>query len=229
MPPIVSLSTPKPAMLSSKWLYVPVLIDAQEMQELFKALGNFFIYKVSCITKKGVGGISQASFLQQYEEYIRFLQEGQIPPEDTFRHLFSSVFTYTEDALFAVEVQEERQIIRVQKPVVQLQPHRMGYSQADGKFRSKTFGPDTISWGILFSYPQLFQESQSHEVLDVDDHFPNTELFRNLQKWVRHHTSATPFIIGDQKINVPMRLGKKCFSWINHHPQLIAKGIKVKL
>ncbi len=40
------------------------------------------------------------------------------------------------------------------------------------------------------------------------------------KQWVRDNTRATPFSVEGKKINATMRLGKNCFSWINHHPQL---------
>jgi hypothetical protein len=57
--------------------------------------------------------------------------------------------------------------------------------------------------------------------------FPNTTLFKRLQQWVRSHTIATPFEVEGKKINVPIRIGKRCLNWIHVHPQLRAKGIRV--
>jgi len=58
--------------------------------------------------------------------------------------------------------------------------------------------------------------------------FPNTALYRSVQRWMRAHTIPTPFHVNGKKINVPMRLGKKCLPWISEHCQLKEKGIKVE-
>jgi len=45
-------------------------------------------------------------------------------------------------------------------------------------------------------------------------------LFQKIKVWIRDNTRATPFLVDGERKNVPMRLGKKCFSWINTHPGL---------
>jgi hypothetical protein len=58
--------------------------------------------------------------------------------------------------------------------------------------------------------------------------FPNTVLFHQIQRWMRGATIPTPFLVDGKGVNVPLRLGKRCLSWINTHAQLKAKGIRVK-
>jgi hypothetical protein len=225
---IISVA-PKVPMEASKWLDCQVLVDADEMRTLFAALEPFYIYQSSSVMPLGEGGVSHAEFLKCYSDYVSPLQNGQLPEESAYRSLFSSVFTVIPEALYAVAVGNEQQVIRISQPVVQLQAHRMDYSPADGKFHSMTFGVDSIVWGMQFSYPQLFRDPTTKQVEQVNDspRFPNTQLFRNLQRWVRHHTVPTPILVGGQKLNIPVRLGKQCFSWINRHPQLLRKGLQV--
>lgn len=229
-PPVQQSATAVIAPLeASKWLSSQVLIDADEMLELFKTLNPFYIYLTGQITKKGEGRISQATFLECYRKYIADLQQGIIPEEAQFRHLFSAVFTVTPDVLCSMPIQGDQQMMRNVRPVVQLQSHRMDYSSADHKFRSMTFGADSIFWGLQFSYPQLCRNSETKQVEEVEEteEFPNTHLFRLLQRWVRHNTTPTPFLVAGQRINASMRLGKQCYKWINRHPQLLQKGLRV--
>lgn len=214
---------------ASKWLSYPVLIDADEMEALFKELRDFEIYLVSGVSKRGEEKISREAFLELYRTYIDALKEGKLPPEGHYRTVFSSVFTTTSDALFAVHVETDQQLVKIAKPVIQLQVHRISYSLVDGKFRSMVWGPDSITWGIQFSYPQIYQDAVTKQVVQIGetDQFPNTALFRRLQRWGRHHTIATPFLVNGQRINVPVRIGKQCLPWINRHPQLIEKHLAV--
>ena len=91
-----------------------------------------------------------------------------------------------------------------------------------------TFGINSIQWGIQFSFPYLFQ-NVNMEVIKVREGalFPNASLFKQIQKWMRYHTSPTTFEVEGKEINVPIRLGNKCKTWINFHPQLAAKGLRV--
>lgn len=213
----------------SKWLSVALLIDENEMQSLFTTLGDFFIFTVGNITKRGVGEVPHEVFLKGYAHYVNALKEGRIPEDQTYRTLFSSVFTAVQDHVYALNVGEEGQLIRIFKPVVQLQVHHLDYSTADGKFRPMVFGKDSVLWGLQFSYPQLFEDPKDHSVHKVEENanFPNTALFRAIQKWVRENTKPTPFVVDGKIINVPMRLGKSCFEWINKHPQLAMKPFRI--
>jgi hypothetical protein len=215
---------------ASKWLSVALLVDADEMKALFESLGPFHIFTVGSVVKRCEGEISKETFLSCYAHYIGQLKTGLLPDDYAYRSLFASIMTTTEEHLYALHVGAEGQLIRIAKPVVQMQSHQLGYSEADGKFRSMVFGTENLLWGLQFSYPQLFEDPQTHAAHKVTEsaQFPDTALFRALQKWTRQNTEPTPFIVQDKIVNVPARLGKNCFSWINEHPQLERKGLSVK-
>lgn len=228
-------STPaEPLLQASKWLDVQTLLSSQELSRLFDFLeestGHFSLYSCGVVCKQGAGEIARKDFLRDYETYINQLMQGQQPDIIPYRSLFSPAMTLTTEALFTIPVGEDRQLIRVAKPVVQLQANHISYSTVDKKFHSMVFGIDSIAWGLQFCYPQLYQDHQTRqvEVIKKSAAFPNTALFQLIQKWMRQHTIPTPFIAENVLTNVPMRLGKECLSWINQHPHLIQKKIKVK-
>lgn len=216
---------------ASKWLDQQLLIDCDEMRALLAALGDFEIFQVGMVCERDAGMLSKEQFLSGYEGYVDCLKQGIIPDEKIFRPFFSSVFTNSREHLFRILLENNRHIIRVEKPVLQLQVNRIAYSHADGKFRGMVFGKESILWGIQISYPQLFQDANTKEVFTVSDNgkFPNTSLFRKLQLYLRQHTIPTPFQVGSARVNVPMRLGKQCSSWINRHPHLVQANIQVAI
>ena len=93
-----------------------------------------------------------------------------------------------------------------------------------------TFGADCITWGLQFSYPQIYQDPVTLEISKADrnEELSNSELFKNLIRWQRLTTRPTPFLTEKGLENIPIRIGKSCFSWINNHPQFIEAKIKVK-
>ena len=105
----------------------------------------------------------------------------------------------------------------------------MDYSEHDGKFRPMVFGLDSVTWGLQFSYPQLFMDGRTKEAFAVveSEEFPNTALFHQLQRWMRQNTLPTPFLVDGKRVNSPIRLGKACLPWINRHPQLAPKHLQV--
>ena len=217
-----------PPLQVAKWLKCPVLLGISEMESLLSDLGEFWILLISGVVPVNGGFVSKEKFLEGYAEYIETLRRGEIPDDLKTRSLFSSVWTVDLNTVYGAMVQDGRQIIKVEKPVIQLQSHRFNYYPSDGKFHSMIFGIDTICWGIQFSYPQLYQDT-SLLVQHVKEtaEFPNTSFFKALQRWMRNHTTATPFLVENRRVNASIRLGKSCFEWINNHPQLIAKGLKV--
>lgn len=219
----------EPLLQVSKWLKCQLLADIGEMGDLLDKLGDFSIYLTGCVTKKGEGSLSKSEFLNDYACYIEALKRGELPDSSQYRLPFSSVFTASHEAMYVVPLSSEQQLIRACRPVIQLQAHSLDYSHADGKFRSMVLGKDSVVWGIQFSYPQMYQNNAAKQVEAVVDSpaFPNTHLFHLLQRWIRDNTIPTPFLVDGKKINVPMRLGKGCLSWINRHPQLVKKGIQV--
>lgn len=215
---------------ASKWLQIQMLLDIQEMRSLFDEIGDVFIYLVGKVTAIGEETLSKEVFLEKYQHYISQLKKGEeLDSLTEYRHWFSSALSLAPDHVFSIPAGSGNQLTRAQKPIVQLQLHMMGYSSLEKKIRPMVLGKGSIYWGIQFSYPQLYLNPLTKKIENVltEDGYPNTELFHTIQSWMRKNTVPTPFLIDEQRINVPIRLGKQCFSWINHHPQLQALGIKV--
>ena len=206
----------------SKWIKIPLLLEVEEMEDLFHSI-SFHLYRVGCVIPKGEGVISPEAFVALYRTYIETLKGGEVPPSSPF---FTTVLSVTEEALETLEVDEHRELLKPKLPVVQMQGHAVRYSAEDGEFRSQLYGSDGISWGIQLGYPQIYEEPTTHAIIQTRE-LPNGPLFHAIQKWVRQHTRATPFIVEGQRKNVPIRLGKKCFEWIEVHPQLKERGISV--
>lgn len=218
-----------PSLQASKWQTCPALIDAEEMKSLLDALGDFWIVQISGLVPTGHEIIKRQEFLEVYAQYIEGLKKGNLSFESRMRPYFSSVWTLDLETLYTVKAKEGHSLVKVLKPVVQLQIHQFDYSLADGKFRSMVLGSDCVQWGLQFSFPHLYQDENCHVyTVREGEQFPNAALFKRLQGWIRAKTIATPIEVEGKKVNVPIRLGKQCLSWINRHPQLKTKGLYVR-
>lgn len=225
------ISTPKnEGILSvSKWTKCQVLLDDEEMSQLFAFLAPLTICVVSEPVKKGCEIIDSEEFLEKYRDYISGLKAGNLVDESLLRRYFSSALTCSSDLLYAVVVGRDKYLIKPIKPVIQLQAHHFFYSHLDKKFHPMVLSTESVTWGVQFSYPQLYQDPKTHRIAKVIDspEFPNTALFAKLMKWLRNHTLPTPFFVqkSSYRVNTPIRIGKKCRTWIQNHPQLKDKGI----
>lgn len=225
----IRISTPKQEgiLQVSKWLKFQVLLDSSEMRELLQE--DIFIANASEIVEPPDALISKERFLHQYQSYVDALSHGKVPEEKQYRSLFSSLITADLNALYAIQVKADKYLLKPIQPVIQLQAHSFFYSQLDGKFHPMVLSEESISWGIQLAYPQLFQDPKTHKIAKVfdGDAFANTPLFQRVQRWMRNATQSTPFEVNGVRTNSPIRMGKKVFSWIENHPQLKAKGIKI--
>ncbi|KAG6558744.1 hypothetical protein RHABOEDO_001726 [Candidatus Rhabdochlamydia oedothoracis] len=213
----------------SKWIKVQVLLDQEEIVDLFKQLDPFYLVAVSKPVKEQSALLAQNDFLQVYLEYVQLLKKSKFVQGSYFRECFSCAMTRSKEVFYAMPVSEKRLLIKPVLPVIQMQMHQFLFSFTEKIFYPMVLGQNTVSWGIQFSYPQFYQDPKTKEITRVikKDLFPNTELFALLMKWVRQFTIPTPFLVGEERINATIRIGKKCMSWIHSHPQLQQLGIKV--
>lgn len=207
----------------SKWLKVQALIDKEEMASLLDALGDFWIFPIGGM----VDGlpISKKSFIEEYGRWIEDLQKGKVPSSEDLRKITASVFAEDLDSLWLQPLPSGKFLTKISKPVIQVQAHYFTYSSIDGVFRPMSMGTESIFWGLQFSYPQIYQDAKTMEIKEVEE----GALFRKLQLWVRNFTRPTPFMVDGKKINSPIRLGKRCFSWIHLHPELKKASLGVNI
>ncbi|MCB1067570.1 MAG: hypothetical protein KDK56_05235 [Simkania sp.] len=211
---------------ASKWFSYRVLLDESEMVDLFAFLPPFALYNVSEIVPLEEAVFSQEDFLNEYAKSAQALKNGEVytPP----KALFSSALSATSEAFYAMEVQKGV-ILKILQPVIQLSKHHFTYAAENQSFHFMVHSQESIQWGLQFSYPQLYSNSMQGDVVEVmkEQTYPNTILFRALMQWMRNHSRPVPFLINGQRKNVEARLGKRCFSWIESHPQLKEKGLVV--
>ncbi len=210
----------------SKWLKYQVLCDGEEMRSLFERLNPFWIYPLTGLVSIEQIPMKQETFLSEYASWIEGLKAGKIPSDAELRRLLACAFTAEPDALWLQEVPGNRYLVKISKPLIQVQAHSFSYSSADGEYRPLSMGTEAIFWGVQFSFPQIYQDAKTMELLEIEAS-PNRDLFIKIREWVRDATRPTPFIADGKRTNSPIRIGKNCFSWIHAHPQLPQKGIAI--
>ena len=227
----MKLSHPKKAgvMQASKWLTHRALLDTAEMQSLLDSLPHFNIYNVSELVTMQEARISIEDFLAKYIDYVTNLKAGVPVEEAPFKPTFSCAFSSDPTALYAMKAKEGLYIIKPIKPVVQLSFHHFLFSPEHCQFHSMVHSKHAVSWGLQFSYPQLYSNSLDGDVIEVfkNEESPNTRLFQALAKWMRKATTPVPFLLGTKKIHATFRLGEGCFNWIDAHPHLPSAGLAV--
>lgn len=216
-----------PKFMASKWLHLDLLVES--MGSLLESLGAHFQFSTLGVSLKGANCIERSAFVKTWQGYIDNLKQGIVTEDSALRFFCTSLLTSSLGAVRALDIGDDREIIIPYEPVVQMQLHRFSYSSLDHKFHSMAFGQNSISWGVRLSYPQLFQYPETRQVEDALDEtrFINASLFFACRQWMRNNTRPTPFEVDGVRTNVPIRIGKECLSWINTHPELQARNLRV--
>jgi hypothetical protein len=211
----------------SRWLKHAALLSGDEMEALVHSLPGFLIYDTARVVKEPL--IASALFVKAYRQYIDCLKQGEEVDKKISLLLGAYSLSVTPDIFYGMVVREGEYLIKPTGPVVQMQMHHFLPSTVDGNFYSMVFGRQTVSWGLQFAYPQIFQPYRSKKFLKVSNsaEFPNTALFTILAKWLRTHSVPVSFVWQGCRKNVSFRIGRECFSWIHNHPQLKKQGIEV--
>jgi len=210
------------AFQAAKWLKIQVLVEPSELAILLEQ--EFSIYPLSGAHSFDSIPVKKEMFLFAYQSWIQQLKEGIIPGETELRLWSAAAWTNSPSAIWLQEIPGNKYLAKPCEPFLQCQIHYMGYSRLDGVFRPMVLGSSSIFWGLQFSFPQVYQHPKTGEFLEVE----GFGLFDQVRKWSREYTVPTPMLVDGKRMNIPIRLGKKCFSWINAHPQLQMKDLSVK-
>lgn len=206
---------------ASKWSKFPVLCEPEELALLFARLEPFSLFHLGSI---GDGKpLSSVLFLQEYGKWVEGLQKGIAPSEASLRRYFASVFADDPSAVWLQEIGEKGFLVRLRRPLLQMQAHFFTYSSVDGEIRSLSMGERSIFWGIQFSYPQVYQDGKSGEICKAE----GGELLKTIRSWQRDATVPAVFSTPSGEKKPPFRLGKKSREWIGGYAALKNEGLVI--
>ncbi len=204
----------------SRWISIDLLIDKQEMGDFLEQFHPFLL--TTQPTSESPSFILQTTeFLKTYTHYIDCLKNGSLPLLQDFKKKFYLFITSSLEEVYQKPLASDKKSLVFNAPLIEVKPICLSVSTVDDSVRVMPLNPKGILWGLRFSFPQMIQKANSCDIKQIDSkEYPTGELFKNFRKWVRSQTLATPFIFNSKKMNLPIRLGRECFSWINKHPQL---------
>ncbi len=208
---------------AAKWSKIQALVDATELSQLFLAMEPFTIYPLSGALPREAFPMQKEAYLSAYENWIDTLKRGEVPTG--FGPFNATMWTRSSESLWLQQLPNNRYIARPREPFLQVQVHHVGYSLVDKVFRPMSLTQDALFWGLQFSFPQVCEDP----ILGMlDRNLPHADLFQVVRKWSRDYTVATPMQVDGKRENLPIRLGKQCFSWVNNHPGLKEKNLAVQ-
>jgi len=204
----------------SRWVSLDFLIDLDEMRAFLKELEPFHLLSSTPIQSEDPFYLSQQDFLNAYSYYISELKEGRVPDPKRYKPYFHLFLTTLLDGVLRREVGSGKEILKISIPTLLVRPICLNLSKVDQSIRVGPLNPEGILWGLQISFPQLMQKAGAADIEPIKPQAdPNAMLFKKVRGWIRSHTKPTLFKVNEKEVSVPIRLGKKCLSWINSHPQ----------
>lgn len=188
-----------PPFQAAKWVRIPLLLSTSEMEALLQILPKWIV-PLSGVIEEEKQVISQKEFLAFYDAYVQQLDAGVKRPAIDRR--LTCAFS-NDLGNFRASPVSNGVLIRVIRPVLQVQPYMIHYSEPLKKFIDTTHTQDSFAFGLAFSTPQLFQNPETKDIEKKID-----PIFKSLQKWSREMTIPTPFLVDGKIINFSSRIGK---------------------
>lgn len=205
----------------AKWLKIQALFDADELLDFFSLLNPFWIFP---LTGKTDGNpVSCQDFCKVYGEILQSIKEGKAFDPICLRKIFASALTSDLDSLWLQEISNGQFLTKISKPTVLIQSHYFSFSELDRKIYSNSMGFKSVFWGFQLSFPQVYQDPKTLEFFDLGP----SPLFKQMQRLVRDISLPVSFVYQNEKINTSMRLGKKCYAWIDHYEILRQQNLQV--
>lgn len=195
----------------SKWLKHAVLLTMEEMKLLWGVLDPYFLLSPVQIVPKENWRVLKERFLSQYAQYLVWLQEEKEFPPSSLRKEFTLLLTDSLNAVYAVPLPQDRILVKARAPVIQIQIYHCFISAFDQKIYPMAMNADSFTWGLQFSYPQIYEDPKNgifKKVL-LDGGFGNTVVYKQIVSWLRKHTKPAAFSIGGNSVVAPFRIGKE--------------------
>ncbi len=212
----------------AKWISFELLLHPEEMKDLLESFSGTLAFSLRKTAPLAEQRISFSSLLQDYKKYVLYLMNGEIPPVEFLQN--GNLYpVFTEDPMtLSYYPYKESGNIKMQKPSMPAKPVCLHFSPRDLSVRPVARNPEDILWGLQFSFPYLYQDSQTKKIETFrPSSYPNHSLPKRMRSFIRERTVPTTFLYQSQKLTSSFRLGKKYLPYISKHPQLKRYSLSV--
>lgn len=186
-----------------------VLFSYNDLKALFELLKPFAFFNVSQVQEEGSKACTQEEFLSFYKKYLDSLFEEEELDFKQISLFFSQALASSQDCFFMQPLSESRFLQKPKRSVLQMQPLGLFVSSIDKKIHIKSFAKDALSFGIKFNFPTIYEDTSSHEIIELKPNDDEYKKYTVLRQFVRHHTK--PMIIEDgyEKNTYPFRYSEE--------------------
>ncbi len=193
----------------SKWLRHAVLFTLEEWEDFITAIGNP-MFVVAAVVDRSSWKVSPTEFKDKYLLYLEHVRKETTLPSPAMRRFFNLMISPSVDDFYAVGVGADRFIIKPKLPIIQMQMYHAFISDLDRQIHPMVLHPKSFSFGMQFSYPQIYEDPVSHTFSKVllDSQFPSSDVFKKMVQWFRTNTKPVSILLDGKTLHAPFRQGK---------------------
>ncbi len=209
---------------ASKWWKLQVFFSLDALDFFFQDLGSFWICPLGKVLQEEEQILEKDQYLQAYKKKVdQYLTHHITPIEE----ISPCAFTVLKEDLYLMNLSQNRFLLKIKNPVVQVHPYFFRFSKQNRSFLSNVYAEDSIFWGLQFSFPQIFQDEDLNLHKVHPQTFANAALFQKMRRWIRKHTSPISFEFEGEKIVTSMRASPQLFCLLQKYPKLIELGLNI--
>lgn len=205
----------------SKWLRHVLLLSLEDMEACLDFLGSFCCIRAGMTTQASIV-VSKEEFLHYYTLYLEEMQHITHLASPALRRFFSLFWTVDPADVAPLLLSQDKILMKPIKPVVQVQLCHCLWNKQSHRIDPMALHADSFSFGLQISYPQIYEDPQTHQFSKVllSQEFSATPLFLAFVQWMRAHTQPVVVSIAEKKIASTVRMGKKSVSLLALHQGL---------
>lgn len=212
----VSLPQAQNRYRASKWIAFQMLLTRNELEDLFNEISAQVFCCIAKVDEEKNLLYHKESYLSLYTSYLEALKSQN---KFLIKQLLISLnvaLAYDESSLYKVLAPNNKCLIKIKKPCIQVKPFNFVYHFGLEKFLTNIKSEEAIYFGLEFSFPQIFQDPQSQEIQSL---FKNNlslseTYFNKIRLFVREKTKPAKFLISDKRKVATFRIGKTCAGFV---------------
>lgn len=186
-----------------------VLFSYNDLKALFALLKPFAFFNVSQVQEEGAKECTQEEFLSFYKQYLDSLFEEEELDFKKISLFFSQALASSQDCFFKQPLSDSRFLLKPKRSVLQMQPLGLFVSSIDKKIHIKSFAKDALSFGIKFNFPTIYEDTSSHEIIELKPNDDEYKKYAVLRQFVRHQTKPMIIEDGHEKNIYPFRYSEE--------------------
>lgn len=207
-----------------------MLLDPSTLEQIFSHLSPVYFVNLSVTNSEQELLFSKERVLAFYSDYIEQIKAGKEVDHLAVKKKLSLHMTKEPSSCYKMGLDgRDVYFVKEREPGIRVMLHQFAWDLENKETHSNVHGKGGISWGLEFSYPQIFGSSLGGDVIYLakEKQRANTLLFTELKRLVRRFSKPVAFLLDGQRVQTTLRIDDGAKAWVGAHQGMKDHGIEV--